>query len=564
MLVGSIGYRDLTWGAEVCRVEAMKIEDDLLSFGYNLFHFPILQCCLLDDVGYIFGVCLDNGVFVFSECCPFRHDQRPVREEQVLDEERRLRVGGIVNLQENLPWKGEHGDLCVYAGGREVDEGFGFLCELMVPSIGCFSVVLQERLADMVICRGQVAGRTVVIYEMTEHRDFRPERDFGFVTADNRYGFRRYEVDANGLLVLRLELGFGYVGADLRDASVFVTKRIWAEHEHIHTVKQNKLGFAKVAQLVEITTYLKRASCRQHGGGYVLPWIMDDHDDHRPCGAAGEDREDGDPQQAAWGARPVGTFSDEELRRPIVMFTHDGTASPRKASVVFGERATTLLPYDHVPPPAQDAGVEGVQTGKDDWTDPEDLAPGGDKSVKQVYFTYGGGSNGLASRTSVITNDALGPKQGVKDEWSPEGRSTQPSSSTATNLPLRTRKVIRVDSREDEPETEERLRDARFDPSHHSFEHSQLLRRSARLAGQGGVASQHLEDIPLKERTTLTPSHDRDLQDTHDTPSLLRTSNFDIRRWVVVLQTSYGLFEEGLREGTRVFCTRSGGGGRCW
>ncbi|GBG84942.1 hypothetical protein CBR_g39405 [Chara braunii] len=127
----------------------MKIEDDFLGFGYNLLHFSILHCCLLDDRFYVFGICLDNGIFIFSECCPFRHDQRPIREEQVLDEERRLQVGGIVNLQENLLWKGEHGNLRMYTGGREVYEGLGFLHEFMVPSIDCFRVVMQERDVDM-------------------------------------------------------------------------------------------------------------------------------------------------------------------------------------------------------------------------------------------------------------------------------------------------------------------------------------------------------------------------------------------------------------------------------
>ncbi|GBG91705.1 hypothetical protein CBR_g53519 [Chara braunii] len=246
----------------------------------------------------------------------------------------------------------------------------------------------------------------------------------------------------------------------------------------------------------------------QHGGGYVLPWIMDDHDDHRRCGAREEDGEDGDPESAAWVARLAGTVSDEELRRQIVVFASDNTTSLREASVVFGERASILLPYDHVPPPAQDAGVEGAQAREEDWTDPEDLALGGDRSAEQVYFTYGRGSDGLAARTSVITDDGLGPTQGVGDE--------------------QTLQVIEVDSSGDEPETEERLRDTRFDPSHHSLDHLQLLRQSTRLAGQSGAESQHLEDIPLREHTPITPSHDRDRQDTHDTPSSLWTSDFNI------------------------------------
>ncbi|GBG74033.1 hypothetical protein CBR_g17743 [Chara braunii] len=45
-----------------------------------------------------------------------------------------------------------------------------------------------------------------------------------YLAVDTKYGYREYEVDANGVLVMRLQLGLGYVGDDLRDASVFVTK----------------------------------------------------------------------------------------------------------------------------------------------------------------------------------------------------------------------------------------------------------------------------------------------------------------------------------------------------
>ncbi|GBG64024.1 hypothetical protein CBR_g40270 [Chara braunii] len=59
---------------------------------------------------------------------------------------------------------------------------------------------------------------------MTELRDYMPDCDFGFVGGDTRFGYRSYEVDANGTMVLRLELGLGYVGDDLRDVGVFVIK----------------------------------------------------------------------------------------------------------------------------------------------------------------------------------------------------------------------------------------------------------------------------------------------------------------------------------------------------
>ncbi|GBG91443.1 hypothetical protein CBR_g52398 [Chara braunii] len=83
---------------------------------------------------------------------------------------------------------------------------------------------LEKEGNKLVVCRDQVAGRTIVVYGMSKHSDYRPNRDFGFVAFINRHGYRQYEVDANGVLVLRLKLGMGYVGDDLRDATVFVTK----------------------------------------------------------------------------------------------------------------------------------------------------------------------------------------------------------------------------------------------------------------------------------------------------------------------------------------------------
>ncbi|GBG65997.1 hypothetical protein CBR_g54976 [Chara braunii] len=99
----------------------------------------------------------------------------------------------------------------------------GEACGILV-FVAWRSLVLVAMSAK-VVCRGQVRGRTVVVYEMLEHRDHQPDRDFGFVAADNRFGYRSYEVDANGVLVLILEVGLGYVGDDLRDVSVYVTKK---------------------------------------------------------------------------------------------------------------------------------------------------------------------------------------------------------------------------------------------------------------------------------------------------------------------------------------------------
>ncbi|GBG66853.1 hypothetical protein CBR_g70730 [Chara braunii] len=176
-------------------------------------------------------------------------------------------------------------------------------------------------------------------------------------------------------------------------------ERNWAAHERIQTAKRSNLGFAKLAQLVEITTNLKLASCRQQGGGYVLPWVMEGVDIEKRLP---DEDEDGDPEPDVWGARPVGTFTDMEITRQIDVFRKDGTSRPREVSAVFGDRAATLLPFDHVPPPPSRGAGEGsaaaAEDGEDDWSNAEDVGGGTDRTTEQVYFTYGGGSDRHAPR----------------------------------------------------------------------------------------------------------------------------------------------------------------------
>ncbi|GBG91357.1 hypothetical protein CBR_g52244 [Chara braunii] len=300
-------------------------------------------------------------------------------------------------------------------------------------------------------------------------------------------------------------------------------ERNWAAHERIQTAKRSNLGFAKLAQLVEITTNLKLASCRQQGGGYVLPWVMDGVDTERRL--PDKDEDDGDPELDVWGARPVGTFTDREIRRQIDVFRKDGTSRPREVSVVFGDRAATVLPFDHVPPPPSRGAGEGsaaaAEGGEDDWTDAENVAGGTDRTAEQVYFTYGGGSDGHAPRTSV-TDDVIGGAQGSATRHPPAGRCR---GAVARNVHPRARRVLGVESSDEDEGVAphaDRLQDPRFDPSHHSREHSEQLRRSHRLAERSIPASQQPQDIPVAEGT---PSHSAPAQAA---TSSLRTSDFDI------------------------------------
>ncbi|GBG60120.1 hypothetical protein CBR_g3364 [Chara braunii] len=154
----------------------------------------------------------------------------------------------------------------------------------------------------------------------------------------------------------------------------------------------------------------------QQGGGYVLPWIMDGVNLDRDRGRPDKDEEDGDPEPEVWGARPVGTVGNREIWRQIEDFRKDDISRPREVLIIFRDRAATLPPFDHVTPPPSHAAAEGSlvvdQDGEDDWMDPEDIAGAPTRRWSKVYFTNGGGSDGHAPRTSIITDDVAGGAQG--------------------------------------------------------------------------------------------------------------------------------------------------------
>ncbi|GBG65923.1 hypothetical protein CBR_g54216 [Chara braunii] len=143
-------------------------------------------------------------------------------------------------------------------------------------------------------------------------------------------------------------------------------------------------------------------------------------------------------------------------------------------------------------------------------------------TTEQVYFTYGGGSVGHAPRTSVITDDVAGGAQGSATRHPPAGRGR---GAVARDVHPRVRRVLGVASSDEDEGVAphaDRLRDRRFDPSHHSREHSEQLRRSHRLAERSIPASQQPQDISVTEGT---PSHSGPAQAA---TSSLRTSDFDI------------------------------------
>ncbi|GBG88096.1 hypothetical protein CBR_g46585 [Chara braunii] len=109
------------------------------------------------------------------------------------------------------------------------------------------------------------------------------------------------------------------------------------------------------------------------------------------------------------------------------------------------------------------------------------LRGGTDRTAEQVYFTYGGGSDDHAPRTSVIMDDVEGGAQGSTTR---RPQAVRGRGAVDRDGPPRARRILGVDSNdEDEGEADstEHLRDHRFDPSHHSREQSEQLRRSHRV-----------------------------------------------------------------------------------
>ncbi|GBG83596.1 hypothetical protein CBR_g37401 [Chara braunii] len=181
-------------------------------------------------------------------------------------------------------------------------------------------------------------------------------------------------------------------------------ERNWAQHERINTARHNKLGFANRAQLVEIATNLKLAACTQQGGGYVLSWVMGTG---REGTAGGEEDDEGDVKPEVWGARPADSVSEQDIKRQVIAFHACRLSRSDPVEDVFGKRATELRPWTEYTVGADDTPDADADddTSDDQWTDDDDAAIRGDAMAERVYFTYGGGPDGMAPHTSVITDD---------------------------------------------------------------------------------------------------------------------------------------------------------------
>ncbi|GBG66535.1 hypothetical protein CBR_g63118 [Chara braunii] len=287
-------------------------------------------------------------------------------------------------------------------------------------------------------------------------------------------------------------------------------ERNWAEHERVSTARRCKLGFAKLAQLVEIATNLKLASCARQGGGYVLPWVMGTG---RGGTAAEEEDEEGDVEHEVWGARPDGSVLEQEIQRQI-----------QRSCRPWSEGG------DDVDAAAADDDID------DDWTNDDDTLLSRDPMAERVYFTYGGGRDGMDSFASVITGDVPSTTQASGSSRTGGGHGgrshaevrVDDSGEQQPRGGLRQtgrRWEVRSDNEaEGEAEDEEvPLRDRRFSPSHHPiFAQPEALRRSERLASAAGRDRTHDGKDRGGERT---PS---DAGIRPCSPSVLRTQDFDV------------------------------------
>ncbi|GBG67269.1 hypothetical protein CBR_g88558 [Chara braunii] len=309
-------------------------------------------------------------------------------------------------------------------------------------------------------------------------------------------------------------------------------ERNWAEHERVTTARRCKLGLAKLAQLVEIATNLKLASCARQGGGYMLPWVMGSG---RGGTVAEEEDEEGDVEPKVWGARPDGSVPEQEIHRQIVAFRDSRPSRARSVRDVFNSRATELRPWpkggDDVDAAAADDDID------DDWTDDDDTPLSHDPTAERVYFTYGGGRDGTDSFTSVIAgvvpstaltsgSSRAGGGHGGRSHVEVRVGDSEEQQPRGGLRHTGRRWEVRSDSKaEGEAEDEEvHLRDRRFSPSHHPISaqpEGQPLRRSERLASAAGRDRTHDGEDHWGERT---PS---DAGIRPRSTSVLRTQDFE-------------------------------------
>ncbi|GBG86066.1 hypothetical protein CBR_g40967 [Chara braunii] len=74
-----------------------------------------------------------------------------------------------------------------------------------------------------VFCRGIISGEGVMVYEMRHQRDGYHTREFEFANGVTRESIRFYEVDVDGALAMKMDVGLGFFGNNLGHVLIYVT-----------------------------------------------------------------------------------------------------------------------------------------------------------------------------------------------------------------------------------------------------------------------------------------------------------------------------------------------------
>ncbi|GBG88909.1 hypothetical protein CBR_g48521 [Chara braunii] len=237
-----------------------------------------------------------------------------------------------------------------------------------------------------------------------------------------------------------------------------------------------------------------------------------------------------------WGDRQLSDAEaddcrgDRETERCAQWWYDHGRHHPELRTIairdVFGKRAVELRPW---PEQTSDADADG-DTSDNEWTDDNDAPVSGDATAKRVYFTYGGGPDGMTPHISVITDDV---PSGGRRRRRPRADEHMEEQEPLRGLRQTGRRwEVRSDSEPEGAEEEEEVRlwDRRFSPSHHRStgppEPTRPRTRSASAAErQHTPATEHhegtgLADIPEMGRTPSCAGV------RHRLPSELRTDDF--------------------------------------
>ncbi|GBG62755.1 hypothetical protein CBR_g31772 [Chara braunii] len=267
------------------------------------------------------------------------------------------------------------------------------------------------------------------------------------------------------------------------------------------------------------------------------------------------DRSGEDVEPEVWGARPAGIVREQAIQQQVVAFHDSRLSRARAVQDVFGQRATELRPWPEAVGDGPDSDADGGDPC-DEWTDDDDAPVSGDTTTERVYFTYGGGPDGMDSHTSVITDDvsSIGQASGTGRGGGRRGR--RPSAADVLELEPRgglrmtgRRWEVRSDSEHEREAEEEEVprQDRRYSPSHHrTTTPPEALRPSERMASTAGRERTYENEEREGERTPsgsgIRPR----------SPSELCRNDFDVGHtvtiwtWVAMARATHRVTRDGM------------------